>query len=292
MKRESTMIAHNKSVPDAWQHLEDELTLQRTIEALLPTRQTTTAYLSLDHIRPNPFQARLAPEPAPLLVQEIRSHGLGIRLRVRPAPNLSGSYQLMFGGRWLNAARAATLSEVPCEVGVYTDDELLEIGLVEQVARGELEPLEEAFALRMILEQRAWTPAHLAIRIGKEHSYVLQRLALLGWSAPASANGTAPAAMDQPPQAQPAVRGAQPGMQMPPDQNRRMQAPVSSASRVAALSDTTHTRRIIDNDIHTLRMLFARWRSVLARQQDEQHLIFSYLDELISEVKHLEDRRP
>jgi hypothetical protein len=81
-------------------------------------------------------------------------------------------------------------------------------------------------------------------------------------------------------------------MQMPPDQNRRMQAPVSSASRVAALSDTTHTRRIIDNDIHTLRMLFARWRSVLARQQDEQHLIFSYLDELISEVKHLEDRRP
>jgi hypothetical protein len=71
-----------------------------------------------------------------------------------------------------------------------------------------------------------------------------------------------------------------------------MRAYDPGVSRMATLSDTSDTRRVIENDIHTLRMLFARWRSVLARQQDERHLIYSYLDELISEVKGLEDRRP
>jgi hypothetical protein len=61
--------------------------------------------------------------------------------------------------------------------------------------------------------------------------------------------------------------------------------------RLAVLSDASHMQRIIEHDIHTLRILFARWHSILARQQDERHLIYSYLDELISEVKRLEDRR-
>jgi ParB/RepB/Spo0J family partition protein len=284
------MMAHSDSVPDSWQHFQEELTLQRDIEALLPARQVTAVRLPLERIRPNPFQTRMAPEPAPLLVQALRSEGLRATLRVRPDPNQPDSYQLMFGGHWLRAARAAALHEVACEVGAYTDDELLEVGLIEQIKRGELEPLEEAFALRTILEQRAWAPANLAVHIGKEHSYVLQRLALLGWSMPTPINGHAPAA-EEPPQAQPAVRLSQPGFQLPPDQNRSMRAYDYGASRMAALSDTSHTRRIIENDIHTLRMLFARWRSVVARQQDERHLIYAYLDELISEVKRLEDRR-
>jgi ParB/RepB/Spo0J family partition protein len=286
------MMAYSNPVPDSWQHLDDELTLQRDIEGLLPTRHVSAARLPLERIRPNPFQTRLTAEPAPLLVQALRSEGLRISLRVRPDPNQPGHYQLMFGGHWLRAAHAAALTEVSCEVGAYADEELLEIGLLEQIKRGELEPLEEAFALRTILEQRAWAPAHLAAHIGKEHTYVLQRLILLGWNAPAAPNGHAPAPAAALPLAQPATRPTQPGLQLPPDQSRGMRAYDPGVSRMAALSDTNHTRRVIENDIHTLRMLFARWRSVLARQQDERHLIYSYLDELISEVKGLEDRRP
>jgi ParB/RepB/Spo0J family partition protein len=286
------MMAHSNLMPNSWQPFEDELALQRTIETLLPARQATNARLSLERIRPNPFQTRLAPEPAPLLVQALRNGGLRTNLRVRPDPNQPDSYQLMFGGHWLRAARAAALSEVFCDVAAYTDDELLEVGLLEQIMRGELEPLEEAFALRTILEQRDWAPAHLAAHLGKDQGYVLQRLALLGWHAPVSSNGHVPASDEHLLQPQAAARFAQPGLQLPPDQSRSMRGSDSGALRMAALDDTSYTRRVIENDMQTLRTLFARWRSVLARQQDERHLIFSYLDELISEVKRLEDRRP
>jgi ParB/RepB/Spo0J family partition protein len=285
------MMAYSNPVNDSWQHLEDELALQRDIEALLPVRQVRTMRLSLEHIRPNPFQTRMAPDPQPLLVQALRNGDLRESLRVRPDPNQPGHYQLMFGGLWLRAARLAALSEIPCEVGTYTDDELLEVGLLEQIKRNELEPLEEAFALRTLLEQRAWAPAHLAAHIGKEHGYVLQRLMLLGWSTPTPTDDHASSPPDGLPQAHLTAPPAQPGLQLPPDQSRSVRAYDPGVSRMSVLSDTNHTRRIIENDIHTLRMLFARWRSVLARQQDERYLIDSYLDELISEVKHLEDRR-
>jgi ParB/RepB/Spo0J family partition protein len=284
------MMAYGNSAPDFWQHLENELALQREIEDLLPNRQVSARRLPLESIRPNPFQSRGGSEPPPLLVQAIRNQGLGTSLRVRPDPSQPGSYQLMFGGHWLHAARAAAMREVPCEIGAYSDDELLEIGLLEQIKRGDLEPLEEAFALRTILEQRAWVPAHLAAHIGKEESYVTQRLTLLGWSAPTVTNGHVPPPGSLPP-SHPAERLARPGMQMPPDQARSMRGYDAMPHRLAVLSDASHMQRIIEHDIHTLRILFARWHSILARQQDERHLIYSYLDELISEVKRLEDRR-
>ena len=95
-------------------------------------------------------------------------------------PARPGFFQLVYGERWLRAAILAGLATVPCEIAEHTDAEMFEIGLAENIQRRDLLPLEEGAAFRLALDQRGYSIRSLAERIGKDKSYIQDRLAALG----------------------------------------------------------------------------------------------------------------
>ncbi len=142
----------------------------------LPVR---SADLPIERLRPNPFQARKTFTDLDQLAQAIRAQGFTTRLRVRPDPAASGYFQLVFGERRLRAAQLADLQAVPCDIAEHSDDDLVEIGLAENIQRQDLDPLEEARALQAFIDQRGYSIRRLAERVGKDRGYIENRLALL-----------------------------------------------------------------------------------------------------------------
>jgi ParB family chromosome partitioning protein len=149
------------------------------VAALLPERRTSVQDLPIARIRPNPFQARQTFADLDDLAQSMRVQGFTSRLRVRPDPSEAGYFQLVYGERRLRAASLAGLTVVPCEIAEHSDAELLEIGLAENIQRRDLDPLEEAQAFGRFIDQLGYSTRSLAERIGKNKSYVEDRLALL-----------------------------------------------------------------------------------------------------------------
>jgi ParB family transcriptional regulator, chromosome partitioning protein len=142
----------------------------------LPVR---SADLPLDRIRPNPFQARRTFGDLEPLAQVIRAQGFTSRLRVRPDPQAAGFFQLVYGERRWRAAQLAGLSALPCDIADHSDDDLIEIGLAENIQRQELDPLDEARAMQHFIDQRGYSVRRLSERLGKDRGYVENRLALL-----------------------------------------------------------------------------------------------------------------
>ena len=141
--------------------------------------RVTAHTIAIDRIHPNPFQARRSFVDLDELAQAIRTQGFTSRLRVRRDPTQAGSYQLVYGERRLRAAQAAGLTEVPVDLAEHTDDDLIEIGLAENIQRRDLDPLEEAQAFHTLITQRTYTQQRLAERLGKDRGYIEERLALL-----------------------------------------------------------------------------------------------------------------
>lgn len=163
---------------------------KRTSKETAPhARQVTIQNISCDHIQPNPFQAREFFNQSSLkeLAASIHEHGLITRIRVRPHPTNDGFYQLVYGERRWKAAKIAGLTSISCEISNYSDAELFEIGLIENIQREDLGPLEEAKVFRRLLEQAESPPVttkhysirRLARRLGKNKNYIEERLALL-----------------------------------------------------------------------------------------------------------------
>ena len=144
-----------------------------------PAQRRETRTLPIEQIRPNPFQARRSFVGVDELAEAIRLHGFTSWLRVRPDPTAPGFYQLVYGERRLRAAREAGLADVPCEIVVHSDEQMIEIGLAENIQRQDLDPLEEAQAFRTLIEQRGYSQRSLAERIGKDKGYIENRLSLL-----------------------------------------------------------------------------------------------------------------
>jgi len=158
---------------------------RQSVEELLTPRLTQRRAVSQDlpvgRIQPNPFQARTSFDEAELaeLAQAIRELGFTSRLRVRPHPQQEGMFQLVYGERRLRAAALAGLDVVPCDIAEHTDDDLVEIGLAENIQRRDLNPIEEASAFQSFIDQRGYSIRRLAERIGKDKGYVEGRLTLL-----------------------------------------------------------------------------------------------------------------
>lgn len=142
-------------------------------------RQSVPLDLPIDTIDPSPFQIRRTFGNLDELAAAMRVHGFTSRLMVRAHPSDSGRYQLVFGERRLRAARLAGLTTIPCDVTQFTDRELLEIGLTENLQREDLDPLEEARGLRQFMDQFGYSIRDMAERLGKSRGYIDNRLALL-----------------------------------------------------------------------------------------------------------------
>jgi ParB family transcriptional regulator, chromosome partitioning protein len=135
--------------------------------------------LPLHLIDTNPFQARREFRDLDELVQAIRAQGFISRLRVRPHPQEEDRFQLVYGERRLRAAQQAGMATVPVEIVRHTDADLVEIGLMENLVRRDLSPLEEAHAFRQLIDERGYTQDQLAERIGKTRGYITARLEAL-----------------------------------------------------------------------------------------------------------------
>ncbi len=156
--------------------------LGRGLGALIPETEGPTggvAQVPVSAITPNPLQPRTAVDPEALseLAASIREHGLIQPLIVtQQGPD---RYQLIAGERRWQAARMAGLAQVPVIVKEATAQEALEIALVENIQRADLNPLEEAMAFRQLVDEFEMTQEQVADRVGKSRVSVTNTLRLL-----------------------------------------------------------------------------------------------------------------
>jgi ParB family chromosome partitioning protein len=155
-----------------------KMALGRGIEALIPDIEpdegnSTGEYFTCDVrlIRPNPFQPRIrfAPEELDELSRSILEQGILQPLMVRKAET---GYELIAGERRLRAARMAGLDMVPVVVKNVSDGQLLEISIIENIQREDLNALEEAEAYHRLVEEFHLTQDEVAARVGKSRSSV------------------------------------------------------------------------------------------------------------------------
>jgi ParB family transcriptional regulator, chromosome partitioning protein len=158
---------------------EDDVVRLSEVAALTSVQRVVVQDLAIARLRPNPFQARTTFEGLEELAAAIRSQGFTSRLRVRPDPADGAYFQLLYGERRLRAAILAGLDTVPVEVAEHSDDDMVEIGLAENIQRQDLNPLEEAHAFERFVRDRGYSIRRLAERIGKDKSYIEDRLVLL-----------------------------------------------------------------------------------------------------------------
>ncbi|EST51873.1 plasmid partitioning protein ParB [Brevibacillus panacihumi W25] len=138
----------------------------------------TIKEVSVSDIRPNPYQPRKEFEPAAIeeLALSISEHGIIQPLIVRKS--IKG-YDLVAGERRLRAAKSVGLKQVPVVVKSYTDQQLMEIALIENLQRENLNPLEEAEAYGKLIAHHSYTQEQLAKKIGKSRPHVANMLRLL-----------------------------------------------------------------------------------------------------------------
>ena len=134
--------------------------------------------IPVDEIRPNPYQPRKEFDEKALeeLAESIRVHGIFTPLLVRKS--LKG-YDLVAGERRLRAAKMAELETVPAIVVEFGDDEMMEIALLENIQRENLNPIEEAAAYSSLIDKLGYTQEKLAERVGKSREYCANILRLL-----------------------------------------------------------------------------------------------------------------
>lgn len=137
--------------------------------------------LQVSAMEPGPFQPREAMDEAALaeLTASIREHGVLQPILVRPTKGRPNRYQIIGGERRWRAAQAAGLHEVPALVREFSDREAMAAGLVENLQRQDLNPLEEAEGYGRLTEQFGLTQEALARAVGKSRPHVANTLRLL-----------------------------------------------------------------------------------------------------------------
>lgn len=136
----------------------------------------------LHKVEPNPLQPRreFDPEALQALADSITAHGMIQPLTVRELPG--GYYQIIAGERRWRAARQAGLQEVPVLIVEADDRKVMELALVENLQREDLNPMEEAQGYRSLMEDYGLTQAETAERVGKSRPAVANALRLLSLS--------------------------------------------------------------------------------------------------------------
>jgi ParB family chromosome partitioning protein len=160
-----------------------KIALGRGLDALIPgidnveDRSKEYFQCDIELIRPNRFQPRLrfSDDELEELSRSIKEHGIIQPLLVREDDN---GYELATGERRLRAATMAGLSHVPVVVKSITDSDLLEMSIVENIQREDLNPMEEAEAYNMLITEFNLTQDQVAVRVGKSRSAVANFLRL------------------------------------------------------------------------------------------------------------------
>ena len=144
-----------------------------------PLEQSAYRLLPIYKVEPNPDQPRkdFDEEELAALSESIRVHGIIQPLTVRETG--SGYYQIIAGERRWRAARLAELSEVPVVVVEVDDKKAMELALIENLQRQDLNPVEEALGYQSLIEEYGLTQEEAANRVGKSRPAVANSLRLL-----------------------------------------------------------------------------------------------------------------
>jgi len=159
--------------------------LGKGLDALIPgggefSIDQEPGQVRIDKIRPNPRQPRKNFDPDELseLSNSIREYGILQPLIISPG-NDSGEYFLIAGERRLEAARLAGLKQVPVVIREANEIQRLELALVENIQREDLDPLEEANAYAQLVDEFSLSHEEIAGRVGKNRVTISNRLRLL-----------------------------------------------------------------------------------------------------------------
>ncbi|MDX1294298.1 MAG: ParB/RepB/Spo0J family partition protein, partial [Hyphomonas sp.] len=137
--------------------------------------------IAIDLIRRNPKQPRRTFDEAALkeLSESLKAKGVLQAILVRPDPKEKGKYQIIAGERRWRAAKLAGLTSIPAVIRDTDELELLEIGIIENVQRADLNPIEEAEAYEALMKRFGRTQDSLATSVGKSRVHITNTLRLL-----------------------------------------------------------------------------------------------------------------
>lgn len=136
----------------------------------------------VEKVFPNPDQPRrhFTPDDLQELADSIKSKGIIQPLIVRPRANgMPGEYEIVAGERRWRAAQMAQLHEVPILIRQFTDTEVLEVAIIENIQRADLNAVEEAAGYRQLMEKFGHTQEKLAEALGKSRSHIANLMRLL-----------------------------------------------------------------------------------------------------------------
>ena len=151
-----------------------QLFLENSVDELVANNT-----LPLEEIVPNKEQPRKTFDETALeeLAESIRQHGVLQPLLVRPLPG--GGYQLVAGERRYRSSRIAGLREVPVVIRELSDVETMEIAIIENLQREDLNPIEEAEGLQALIDRCGFTQDQVAASVGKSRPAIANSLRLL-----------------------------------------------------------------------------------------------------------------
>lgn len=140
--------------------------------------QQPDTYLSLAQIEPNRSQPRKVFDENALeeLADSIKKYGIIQPLVVRKKENF---YEIVAGERRWRAAKLAGLKEIPVVIKEYTDDQMMEISLIENIQRENLNPIEEAMAYQVLIQEFHLKQEEIASRISKSRTFITNTIRLL-----------------------------------------------------------------------------------------------------------------
>lgn len=134
--------------------------------------------LPIEDLRPNPYQPRKIFDESALneLALSIKEHGIFQPIIVKKS--IKG-YEIIAGERRVRASKLAGLDKVPAIIRSFTDEQMMEIALLENLQRENLSAIEEAYAYRSMIEKLNLTQEDLAIKVGKSRSHITNIIGLL-----------------------------------------------------------------------------------------------------------------
>lgn len=156
-------------------HLDEPETRNETRGSRADTR------LPVEKLEPNPDQPRrdFAPEALEELAASIKAKGVIQPLIVRKNPRKSDSYEIVAGERRWRAAQMAQLHDVPVLIREFDDTEVLEVAIIENIQRADLNAIEEALGYRQLMDRFGHTQEKIAEGLSKSRSHIANLLRLL-----------------------------------------------------------------------------------------------------------------
>lgn len=159
--------------------------LGKGLSALIPpaseemNKEEAATEIKVSAIVPNSFQPRRTFDKEKLaeLAESIRTHGVVQPIVVRKIAD--GKYELVVGERRLRACQSLKLQKIPAIIKEYTDEQMMEIALIENIQRQDLNPVEEATAYKRLLEEFKFTQEEVAQKVSKSRPFVANMVRLL-----------------------------------------------------------------------------------------------------------------